>query len=75
MSCAKIVRPVFIRYSPGLPGMAREYAQFQIDLRPVHWQTHVYTHFNDPSQLDSWTVLIINLKSSSVPHVLSVVDS
>jgi hypothetical protein len=48
-----------------VPGMAREYAQFQIDLRPVHWQTHVSTHFNDPSQLDSWTVLIYNLKSTS----------
>src|SRR6266576_3937221 len=62
MRCAKIVRPVFIRHSPGVPGMAREYAQFQIDLRPVPWQTHVSTHFNDPSQLDSWTVLIVDLR-------------
>jgi hypothetical protein len=44
--------------------MAREYAQLQIDLGPARWQAHVYTHFNDLSEIDSWTVLICNLKSA-----------
>jgi hypothetical protein len=38
--------------------MARDYAQLQIDLGPARWQLHVYTHFNDLSENDSWTVLI-----------------
>jgi hypothetical protein len=47
--------------------MAREYAQLQIDFAPARWQTHVYTHLNDLSITDSWTVLISNLKSG-IPY-------
>jgi hypothetical protein len=62
MSCAKIVRPVFIRHSPSVSGMAREYAQLQIDFAPARWQTHVRTHFSDLSITDSWTVLISDFR-------------
>src|SRR6266581_3180360 len=61
MSCAKIVRPVFIHHSSGASGMAREYLRRQIDFGLFHGQAHIYTQLNDLSEIDSWTLLIPTL--------------
>src|SRR6266571_1904419 len=62
MSCAKIVRPVFIHHSSGASGMAREYLRRQIDFGLFHGQAHIYTQLNDLSEIDSWTLLIADFK-------------